>query len=89
MTTLTAGSRGLPGSLAVPASPAHQRIYEDLRARIATGELAVGVKLPTQQDLSASYHCSVQPVKRALQRLEFEGLIESLQGVGAFVRRQP
>lgn len=72
----------------MPAPPAHQRIYEDLRARIASGELAVGAKLPTQAELSAAYHCSVQPVKRALQRLEFEGLVESQQGVGSFVLRK-
>lgn len=89
MPTVTARSRGLPGSPLVPAPPAHQRIYDDLRDRIASGELAVGTKLPTQHDLTVTYHCSLQPVKRALQRLELEGLVETQQGVGSFVLRTP
>ena len=70
---------------AMPAPPAHQRIYEDLRRRIELGELRAGTMLPTQRDLATQYHCSLQPVKRALQRLELERFIESQQGVGAFV----
>ncbi len=69
----------------MPAPPAHQRIYEHIRAQIQSGELAPGGQLPSQRDLAATWHCSLQPVKQALQRLEIEGLIESRQGVGAFV----
>ena len=69
----------------MPAPPAHQRIYEHLRGQIIAGEFTPpNDKLPTQRELAATFHCSLQPVKQALQRLEFEGLIESRQGVGAF-----
>lgn len=74
----------------MPAPPAHQRIYEALHAQILAGEFdAADGKLPTQRELAAAFHCSLQPVKQALQRLEFEGLIESRQGVGAFATKRP
>ena len=69
----------------MPAVPAHQRIADHLRARILSGDLTPGTQLPSQRELAAAWHCSLQPVKAALLRLEMEGLIESRQGVGAFV----
>jgi GntR family transcriptional regulator len=69
----------------MPAAPAHQRIYEDLRQRIESGELPAGTQLPSQGKLADEWHCSLAPVRQALMRLELEGLIESRQGVGAFV----
>jgi GntR family transcriptional regulator len=69
----------------MPAPPAHQRIADDLRARITSGELKPGTQLPSQRELADQWHCSLTPVRAALTRLEIEGLIESRQGVGAFV----
>ena len=70
----------------MPAPPAYQRIADDLRTQIRTGRLKAGDRLPTQPEMADRYHCSVQPVRAALLRLELEGLIESRQGVGSFVR---
>lgn len=86
MASTVEGSEGLPGSLHVPSPPAHQRITDDLRARIRSGEYRPGDQLPSQRELAQAWHCSLQPVRAALLRLEIEGLIESRQGVGAFVR---
>ncbi len=69
----------------MPSAPAHQRIADDLRRRITAGELPSRAKLPTQAELAVEWHCSLQPVRQALLKLEHEGLIESRQGVGAFV----
>lgn len=69
----------------MPAPPAHQLIADHIRAQIAAGVLKPGEKLPSQRELAAEFHCSLQPVKAALVRLEVEGLISSRQGVGAFV----
>lgn len=70
----------------MPAPPAYARIVEDVRNRIAAGELRSGDQLPRQADMAAQWHTSLQPVRQALLLLEAEGLIESRQGVGAFVR---
>jgi DNA-binding GntR family transcriptional regulator len=85
MTAAVAGSMSRPGSLTMPAPPAHTKIAGHYRARILSGELPPGTQLPTQREIAAEWHCSVQPVKAALLRLELEGLVESRQGVGAFV----
>ena len=69
----------------MPAPPAHTRIADHYRARILSGELQPGDKLPKQLEIAAEWHCSVQPVKAALLRLELEGLVENRQGVGASV----
>lgn len=68
-----------------------QRIIEDIRAGISSGQLKPGDKLPTQAQLAAQYGCSETPVKQALAILEALGLVEGHQGKGTFVTggRQP
>ncbi|MGC9666423.1 winged helix-turn-helix domain-containing protein [Planosporangium sp. 12N6] len=66
--------------------PAYERIRDELRRRIESGELAPGAKLPTHSALAAHYGVSVQPVRQALLLLEqVDRLIVSYQGKGVFV----
>ena len=69
----------------VPSVPLYRRIADRLRARIESGEWPPGTALPTQRQIADEWECSLQPVKWALRELELGGLIESRQGVGAFV----
>jgi len=73
----------------MPAPPAHQRIADDLRTKIVSGQLTPGEQLPSQRELADLWHCSLTPVRAALTRLEIEGLVVSRQGVGAFVAPAP
>ena len=63
----------------------YRAIAADLRARMASGELAAGGVLPSEAELSSRYDASRVTVRRALELLREEGLIESRQGFGWFV----
>jgi len=68
--------------------PMYRHIADDLRSKIATGELAPNVKLPTEGDLSDQYEASRNTVREAIRRLTDEGLLESRPGQGTFVARK-
>jgi DNA-binding GntR family transcriptional regulator len=70
----------------VPAVPLYRRIADAYRARIVAGVYAPGEQLPGQKAIAEEWDCSLQPVKWALRELELAGLIESRQGIGAFVK---
>jgi GntR family transcriptional regulator len=65
------------------------RIADSLRGRIRSGEFPPGAKLPALPDLAEFYGASLVTVRLALGRLRQEGLVESRQGVGNFVRKAP
>jgi GntR family transcriptional regulator len=64
-------------------------IADELHRQIAAGELAGGRLLPSEADLSAAYGVSRVTVRKALERLRGEGLIDSRQGYGWFVVGAP
>jgi DNA-binding GntR family transcriptional regulator len=65
----------------------YEQIASVLRDQISTGDLAPGARLPTQAVLSEQYEVSRIVARKALDLLEAEGLIDRVQGGGAFVRR--
>ncbi len=67
----------------------YREIAEDLRQRLATGELSAGRVLPSEAELSAAYDASRVTVRKALELLRDEGLIDSRQGFGWFVAVDP
>lgn len=67
-------------------SPLVQRVHQELRARIASGEYAANSRLPGEHDLSARFGVSRPVIREALRRLRDDGLIFSRQGSGTFVR---
>jgi GntR family transcriptional regulator len=71
----------------MPEVPVYLRIAADLRARIASGELPTGAKLPTETELMRLYKVSRTLPKMAIQVLKSEGLVEGRQGSGVYVRR--
>lgn len=68
--------------------PMYRHIADDLRAKIASGELAPNAKLPTEDKLSEQYEASRNTVREAIRRLTDEGLLESRPGQGTFVARK-
>lgn len=56
-----------------------------LRTRIADGEFKPGQRLPGLRDMADAIGVNLNTVRTVYQRLEHEGLIESLQGSGTFV----
>ncbi|MFC0005151.1 winged helix-turn-helix domain-containing protein [Micromonospora siamensis] len=74
----------------MPRISDRQRIAQDIRDKIASGEYAPGDKLPSLRELIALYGVSAEPVRSALLILQAEGLVEGHQGKGTYVTpRQP
>jgi GntR family transcriptional regulator len=67
----------------------YQEIAADLRARVEAGEFAAGRLLPSEAELGARYDASRVTVRRALEVLRDEGLLDARQGFGWFVASDP
>ncbi|MCB8819396.1 GntR family transcriptional regulator [Microvirga rosea] len=63
-----------------------RRIYLLLRERILNGELEAGSRLPGELSIAAEYGISRVTVRRALDTLANDGLIDRRPGSGTFVR---
>ncbi len=63
----------------------YRTIADDLRRQLAGGELAAGAVLPSEADLAGSYGVSRVTVRKALEVLRDDGLVDSRQGFGWFV----
>lgn len=64
----------------------YERVADDIRRQIETGKLAVGNRLPSETTLAEEHRVSVPTVRQAMSVLRAEGLIESRQGIGTYVR---
>ena len=67
-------------------APKYQRIADDLRRAIRAGEHPAGERMPAETDLVQRYEVSLPTIRQALGVLRAEGLIESRQGIGTYVR---
>lgn len=63
------------------------RIASEILQEIAEGRLRPGDKLPTETALAERMGVSRNVVREAISRLRSEGIVQSRQGVGAFVVR--
>ncbi|SDZ04387.1 GntR family transcriptional regulator [Micromonospora pattaloongensis] len=70
----------------MPNTPAYLRIAAELRARILSGELEPGAKLPSETTLMAEYGVGRTVAKWAISVLKGEGLVEGRAGSGVYVR---
>jgi GntR family transcriptional regulator len=67
--------------------PRYQRLRDELVALIAARRWRPGEAIPTEQALAKSYDVAVGTVRKAVDLLVAEGLLERFQGRGTFVRR--
>ncbi|HLI08937.1 MAG TPA: PLP-dependent aminotransferase family protein [Ktedonobacteraceae bacterium] len=67
--------------------PLYQQICQKLREAILSGELAEGVRLPTERALAHELGVNRTTVMNAYNQLASEGLIEGHVGRGTLVRR--
>jgi GntR family transcriptional repressor for pyruvate dehydrogenase complex len=61
------------------------RIASHIGKEIAEGRITSGEKLPTEHILASTFGVSRSVVREAIAQLRNEGLVETRQGVGAFV----
>jgi len=67
-------------------APKYHRLADDLRRQIRNGSLPPGERLPSEATLSERHRLSLPTIRSALAVLRAEGLIESRQGIGTFVK---
>ena len=65
------------------------QVAQALLARIESGQLKPGEKLPAEAVLAPEFGVSRTVVREAISRLKHGGLLESRQGSGVFVTFQP
>jgi DNA-binding GntR family transcriptional regulator len=61
-----------------------ERMHHEIRTRICLLDYAPGTRL-SEETLAAEFGVSRTPLRRVLARLESEGLLRSMHGVGTFV----
>jgi GntR family transcriptional regulator len=67
--------------------PLYHQIYLHIRKMIVQGGLSEGDSLPYEKELVDYYSVGRHTVRKALEKLSVEGLIESFPGRGSFVRK--
>ena len=65
--------------------PLYYQLREQIRNNILTGVWKDGQEIPSENQLSQTYHLSRMTIKQALDGLVFDGLIIRKQGAGTFV----
>lgn len=67
--------------------PLYQRLRDEIAARIAAGDWLPGELIPTEAELTQTYGVATGTVRKAVDALVTEGLLQRRQGRGTFVRR--
>ena len=67
------------------ATPIWKQIEDEVRRRVASGQLPPGAAIPSVRELSKSLRVNPATVSKAYQRLTDAGLLEVRRGEGTFV----
>lgn len=69
--------------------PEYQRLMRRIRAAIISGEYPVGSPIPSTTELVEESKMSRPVVRRAIDQLKAEGILEGHQGKGVYVAAMP
>lgn len=69
--------------------PLYLQVMEQIKRRVAVGDLEPGAELPSIRELAAGLQVSVITIKRAYLELERDGVIATRQGKGSVVADRP
>ena len=69
--------------------PASERIADELRRLIESGELAPGERLPSERELAERHGAARNTARQAIRLLSEGGLVTAEHGRGVFVRTRP
>ncbi|WP_328860875.1 GntR family transcriptional regulator [Streptomyces sp. NBC_00306] len=69
--------------------PPYRQIADQLRARIADGSIPVGRRIPSLVELEQQYGVARDTLRKAVQVLKDEGLVETVSGMGVYVTALP
>lgn len=70
------------------ATPLYKQLEEKLQHEIETGERPAGSRLPTENELSETYHVSRVTVRKALAGLSELGYLDRKSGKGLCRRKE-
>lgn len=65
--------------------PIYIQIADDIKRKLVTGEINIGDKLPSNNELAAMYKVNPNTVQRIYRQLESEGICYTKRGLGTFV----
>ena len=65
-----------------PDTPKYEQAYRTILERLRAGRYPVGMRMPTEGELAASFGVSRVTIRRALDMLVQDGYVESRQGSG-------
>lgn len=71
-----------------PSRPIYEQFVEHIRARIVSGLIPAGSRLPSVRDLAADRRINPTTVARTYQELERARLIVTYRGQGTFVTNE-
>ena len=71
--------------MSAPAKPRYQAVKDAIIARISTGELKPGDRVPSENELVDANNVSRMTANRALRELTNEGYVSRIAGRGTFV----
>ncbi len=78
-----------PGPQKLQTARLSDRLAALIGAQIDNGSLALGARLPTEQQLALDHGVSRTVVREAVHQLKSQGLVRSRQGSGVFVTEPP
>ena len=67
--------------------PLYQRLRDEMVGKISAGEWRPDQPIPTETELTKTYGVAIGTVRKAVDILVAEGLLERSQGRGTFIRR--
>lgn len=70
-----------------PRLSRYLQISDDIHRRILEGEWKPGDAIPAESHLSAEYDVALGTMRKAIQELTSNGVLERQHGIGTFVRR--
>jgi GntR family transcriptional regulator len=65
--------------------PRYRQLAELLRARIESGELRTGRRIPSETTLQQEHGLSRLTIRKAVELLREDGLVHTVPGLGTFV----
>src|SRR5260221_296699 len=71
------------------AVPPYRQLYQILRKRIESGDIPAGRRLPSELTLEAEYGISRNTIRKAIDLLRADDLVETVPGLGIAVRERP
>ena len=70
-------------------TPYYQQVADALRARIRSGELRPGDRVPSENEIKRDHQVARETARKALSVLRDEGLIVTMPARGSYVAERP